>query len=94
VVTVPTSAVTEVGAGRATVDVLDRGRPITTVVTVGIVGGSRTSIVSGLEAGQRVVLADLDAALPTTDSANQRGFGGLRGPVTFRSRGGPARAAR
>jgi HlyD family secretion protein len=95
VVTVPTSAVTMVGDNRATVDVLEDGTPKTKVVTVGIVGGVLTSITSGLDAGQRVVLADLGASLPSDDTTNRRGFGGnFKGfgnsPVIIRN-GGPAR---
>jgi hypothetical protein len=45
-------------------------------VTTGVVGRSRTEIASGLKAGQQVVLADLDEALPSGGSSTgQRRFG-------------------
>jgi len=71
VVTVPTSAVSN-GA----VDVLD-GATVTRVrVTTGVVGRTRPEITGGLQAGQTVVLADLDQALPSGGSTTtQRRFG-------------------
>lgn len=80
VLTVPTSAVT-----RGTVTVLQGGQPTVTPVTVGAVGPTRTEIKEGLARGAEVVLADLDAPLPTND---QSGFtGGFRGggPVVRRA---------
>ncbi len=67
-VTVPTSAVTRAGT-RAFVQVLtgtSDGHP--SLVTVGVVGNRVTSLTAGLKAGQQVVLADLDAALPSSTS--------------------------
>jgi len=74
--TVPSSAVST--TGRATVSVLKDGKITPTAVTVGIVGPTRTSITKGLTQGQRVVLADLDAVLPSGDSGTSGGFGGGR----------------
>ena len=45
---------------------LNNGKPVQTRVTVGAVGSERTQILSGLSAGQQVVLADLAEPLPTT----------------------------
>ncbi len=81
VVTVPTSAVS---AGVVTV--LD-GEEVTRVrVTTGIVGASRTEIVDGLDDGVEVVLADLDADLPSGDDTRPPGLGG----GAFSSGRGPA----
>jgi HlyD family secretion protein len=92
-VTVPSSAVTT--AGRTTVTVLADGTATPTPVTVGVVGSTRTSITDGLDAGQTVVLADLDAALPSgDDTAGVRGFGTGGGPPSgVRPGGGGAGAA-
>lgn len=75
-VTVPSSAVST--TGRSTVTLLTDGRTVVTPVTVGVVGASRTSVTDGLKEGQVVVIADLDAALPSGDSASTRlpGVGG------------------
>ena len=80
-VTVPTSAVDRLGS-RATVEVLHRKTVTRTLVTPGVVGSTRTSIASGLQAGTTVVLADLTAALPSSSSTttgNRFGGAGLGG---------------
>ena len=54
-------------------------------MTLGVVGNDRVQIVRGLSAGQRVVLADRSAAVPssTTTSRFGAGFGsGLGGGLT------------
>lgn len=64
-------------------------------MTTGVVGSTTVEVTDGLAAGDVVVLADLDQALPTTDdSSTQRrtfggggGFGGTGGPPT--DGGGP-----
>jgi len=84
VLTVPTSAVH--GHDRATVTVLSGDQTASRDVTVGTVGPLRTEITDGLAAGERVVLADLDEPLPSTDS-QQQGPGGL--VVREGPRGGP-----
>ncbi len=85
---VPTSAVT-VAAGRHLVTVVDGGDSRQVVVQVGTVGREWTAITSGISAGDEVVLADLDEALPSsaTSSSNSNsnfptGFPG-GGPVAF-----------
>ncbi|MFT3853082.1 MAG: HlyD family efflux transporter periplasmic adaptor subunit [Ilumatobacteraceae bacterium] len=81
---VPTSAVTTDGT-QHTVDVADGTTVTTTRVEVGVVGPVWTEITSGLTEGQQVVLAELDAALPSsaTSSSNSSssggGFGGFPG---------------
>ena len=76
VATVPTSAVRRSG-GSYTVRVMSDGKVRTRTVTVGVVGASLTQITSGLAVGDRVVLADLDAAVPSS-STNQTTRGSFR----------------
>ncbi|MFI5100392.1 MAG: efflux RND transporter periplasmic adaptor subunit, partial [Actinomycetes bacterium] len=79
---VPTSAVSHLGS-LTYVTVLDAGTPRRTIVTVGAVGPLYTQITRGLTAGQQVVLADVDAAIPTSTLNNRfarfAGAGGLGG---------------
>jgi multidrug efflux pump subunit AcrA (membrane-fusion protein) len=77
VLTVPSSAVTRLGPGRAVVTTLRSGVPSRTVVTVGAVGLTSTQV-TGLTLGQTVVLADLDTPLPSNANGLRgvRGFGG------------------
>jgi multidrug efflux pump subunit AcrA (membrane-fusion protein) len=78
--TVPTSAVHAVGAGALhVVTVLTAsGETKTTPVLTGAVGTASTEILSGLSAGDKVVLADLSQAVPTANSSTTpRGLGGL-----------------
>jgi HlyD family secretion protein len=89
-VAVPTSAVKLEGR-RKTVTVLNGNTPKVVPVTVGVVGRAWTQIKTGINAGQRVVLADLNEPLPSdvTSSSNgssndvRKGFfqGGNGGPV-------------
>jgi multidrug efflux pump subunit AcrA (membrane-fusion protein) len=79
VVTVPSSAVVRSASGSTgTVQVLVGDAVTSTRVQVGAVGPVRTQIVSGLKSGQRVVLADLSAALPSSSTGARvgGGFGG------------------
>jgi HlyD family secretion protein len=76
VVVVPASAISN---GTVTV-VDDTGTARRTPVSTGVVGATEVEITDGLEAGDRVVLADLDAPLPTGDSSQQGGgLGGFGG---------------
>lgn len=68
--TVPSSAVST--RGRTTVSVLTDGKLVVTPVTIGIVGTTRTSITEGLKKGQKVILADLGASLPSGDATTTR----------------------
>ena len=65
VLTVPSSAIRTLGQF-SSVTVLANGKPVTTRVTVGAVGTDRTQILSGLKAGQTVILANLNEKLPTS----------------------------
>jgi len=77
VLTVPTSAVTTTGS-QSTVQVLKDGSPSMVSVEVGAQGSERIQITKGLEAGQQVVLADLNQAV-TSDSDDSSGSSGLSG---------------
>lgn len=89
---VPTSAVA-VDGDRTTVSVLADGKAKEVTVTTGAVGSTWTEITDGLDAGDVVVLADLDEPLPgsatdTSSSGSQtQGPGG--GTFTFPGGGAP-----
>ena len=74
VLTVPNSALTAMGNGNAFVNVVTAGKATRTVVQTGMTGQTRTQVVSGLKAGQVVVLADRSQALPSNSSTNIRGL--------------------
>lgn len=89
-VTVPTSAVQTLG-GASLVSVLRNGSPTPTRVTLGVVGSTLAQVTSGVNAGDQVVLANLDAPLPT--ATNNQGFrviggGGGGGGGRFGGAGG------
>jgi HlyD family secretion protein len=75
VLTIPSSALTKIGT-RAIVQVLKNGQEVPTVVTVGVVGSTQTSITQGLKKGQTVVIADLNADLPSGGTTTNNRFGG------------------
>jgi HlyD family secretion protein len=86
VLAVPTSAVRTAGAGAFhIVMVLSGSTTRTTPVQVGAVGPDLTEITSGLQEGQQVVIADLNAPLPsnTTTRLGGGGGGGLGGGGGF-----------
>ncbi len=83
VLTVPTSAVHTNGR-TSSVSVLVNGHEVKRHIDVGVVGPTRTQIVSGLAAGQEVVLAEEDQPVPTSTVP-----GGGTG-VGFVQFGGPA----
>ncbi|MCW2841377.1 MAG: hypothetical protein JWR55_2860 [Aeromicrobium sp.] len=91
VVTVPSSAIST--ARRTTVTVLTDGQPVVTPVTVGVIGATRTAITEGVKDGQQVVLADLDAALPSGDSTTTSLTGGGGFPGGGAGGGRPGGAA-
>jgi multidrug efflux pump subunit AcrA (membrane-fusion protein) len=76
VLTVPTSAVHTIGS-RSVVDVLEGGKQVPHVVTTGATDAARTEITSGLSAGDQVILANLNAAVPSGNTT--RPGGGLGG---------------
>ncbi|MGB7051776.1 MAG: HlyD family efflux transporter periplasmic adaptor subunit [Acidimicrobiales bacterium] len=87
VTTVPSSAVRTIG----TIHLLTRyenGKASTVRVTVGVVGDLLTQIQSGVSPGQKIVLADLNEALPGSNTSSTGttgrtlgggGFGGASG---------------
>ncbi|WP_018503583.1 HlyD family efflux transporter periplasmic adaptor subunit [Parafrankia discariae] len=81
VLTVPTSAVHRVGQ-LATVTVLRDGRATAVRVETGAVGSERIEVTSGLESGDQVVLADINADLPSSGSSGSADNGGLFGGGT------------
>ena len=78
VLAVPTSAIT-VDGDVATVEVPDGDSTETVTVEIGAIGTAWTEIVSGLEEGQEVVLADLDEPLPgsATDTSGSNSTVGI-----------------
>jgi multidrug efflux pump subunit AcrA (membrane-fusion protein) len=81
-VSVPTSAVH--GSGRkATVSVYSGGKARSVKVTIGTMGPVMTRITSGLTAGEKVVLANLNQPLPNNNPSDQ-GPGGPGPGVTIR----------
>lgn len=69
--TVPSSAVHHAGA-TTIVSVLRAGTVSPVAVTTGAVGPTRTEVLSGLNPGDQVILADLSQPLPTTTLQNAR----------------------
>jgi RND family efflux transporter MFP subunit len=88
VLTVPVSAVPGVTSGTARVSVVKDGVATETTVSVGAVGGGLAEIRSGLTEGEQVVIADVQAALPTNSSQNVRGVTGPTGGGAFTGGGG------
>ena len=97
VLTIPVSAVPGVTSGTARVGVMKDGAVTSTTVTVGAVGGGLAEIRSGLTEGEQVIIADVQAALPTNNSQNVRGVtgpgGAGGGTVRFSGTGGTGGAA-
>jgi len=75
VLTVPTGAVHTIGT-RHIVDVLKNGKEVPVSVQIGAQGTTATQIVSGITAGEQVVLAKTTAALPGAQTNARRPFGG------------------
>jgi multidrug efflux pump subunit AcrA (membrane-fusion protein) len=77
VLAVPTSAVRTAGAGAFhIVMVLSGSTTRATPVQVGAIGSDLTEIKSGLQEGQQVVIADLNAPLPSNTTTRLGGGGG------------------
>ncbi|MGA9694537.1 MAG: HlyD family efflux transporter periplasmic adaptor subunit, partial [Pseudonocardiaceae bacterium] len=73
--TVPSSAVHTAGANHS-VTVLRNGTASNVRITVGAIGPTRTQVLSGLNPGDQVVLAELSQPLPTTNIQNLRRVAG------------------
>jgi hypothetical protein len=90
VLTVPNSALMPLAKGQALASTLKNGVATRVRVQTGYVGTLTTQVTSGLTAGQQVVLADLNTALPTNTTNSRRfGFGaGGTGGFSGAGRGG------
>ena len=88
-VTLPNSAVTGSGS-LSTVELLKNGKTVPTPVIVGLKGDSRTQVVSGLKAGEQVVVTTVLPSLtaPASGSSSSSGFGGLRARLAGGGGGG------
>jgi multidrug efflux pump subunit AcrA (membrane-fusion protein) len=76
VIVVPTSAVHYQGS-TSYVELLNGSKQVRHTVTVTAVGPALTEVAAGLSVGTRVVLANLDAAVPSSSTQTGRlGFGG------------------
>jgi multidrug efflux pump subunit AcrA (membrane-fusion protein) len=73
--TVPSSAVHRQGSNNV-VSVLRSGTPRNVLVTLGTAGPTRTQVLTGLNPGDQVILADLSRSLPMTDVQNIRRIAG------------------
>jgi multidrug resistance efflux pump len=78
VLTVPLSAVHTAGSLH-TVQRYADGKATLQRVALGVQGGQRVQVTSGLSLGDRVVLADIGAAVPSSTNGQRGGFGGLSG---------------
>ena len=76
--TVPTSAVHHLGTDNV-VSVLRNGTPSNIIVTLGATGPTRTQVITGLNLGDQVILADLSRPLPTAGAQNIRRITGGSG---------------
>jgi membrane fusion protein, macrolide-specific efflux system len=79
-VNLPNSAVTGTGSA-SRVNVMRNGKQVSTPIVVGLVGDSRTQIVSGLSAGQQVVVTTTLPSL-SSSSAGSSSSGGTLGGAT------------
>jgi multidrug efflux pump subunit AcrA (membrane-fusion protein) len=72
-VILPASAVTPTGTGSGTVQVITNGILSTKRVVTGAVGEKDIEIVSGVTAGETVIIADVDKPIPGASIAASRG---------------------
>jgi HlyD family secretion protein len=79
---VPTSAITTTGNVH-TVTVLNGDNTEIVPVQVGVMGDTWTQITGGLQAGQVIVLANLDQSLPQSATQTQSTTGGKNNTTTF-----------
>jgi membrane fusion protein, macrolide-specific efflux system len=85
-VTVPSDAVTDASGTSGTVDVEQNGKSVSKQVVIGLKGSDRDQIISGLKAGQDVVvtetlpsLSSSSSTTSTTSSSKRSGFGASTG---------------
>jgi len=72
-VVLPASAVTPIGTGSGSIQVVTNGVLSTKRVVTGALGESLIEIVSGVTVGESVVIADVDKAIPGASIAASRG---------------------
>ncbi len=89
-VNLPSSAVTGTAGSVSHVNVLAGGRTVSTPVVVGLVGTSRTQIVSGLRVGQQVVVTETLPSLGTSSASTGTGSTGTLGGGGLGGAGGLA----
>lgn len=75
-VTVPNQAVTGTGS-LGTVNMLQNGKTVSQQVVVGLRGDSRTQIISGVKAGQQLVVTIALPSLGSTSATGAAGAGGV-----------------
>ena len=91
-VVLPASAVTPTGTGSGTVQVVTNGILSTKRVVTGALGDTVIEIISGVTAGESVVIADVNKAIPGASIAASRGSATAQQqqPQDFPTGGGPA----
>jgi multidrug efflux pump subunit AcrA (membrane-fusion protein) len=75
VLLLPNSAISAGASGSHTVTVVSGSTTSTAAVTLGVVGEDVTEVLTGLRAGQRVLLADASASLPSSSTSSSTSFG-------------------
>ena len=68
-ITVPSEAISQAGAGGKTVTVEEGGKEVTKTITTGLEGDETTEVVSGLKAGETLVLPEVTVAATTTEGS-------------------------
>ena len=86
-VNLPSSAVSGTAGSVAHVEVVKSGKEVSTPVIVGVVGDTRTQIVSGLKAGQQIEVTETLPSL-STSSSSSTSSGTLGGTSRFGGAGG------
>jgi multidrug efflux pump subunit AcrA (membrane-fusion protein) len=93
-VTVPTEAITSAGSGK-TVTVEEDGKEVTKTIKAGLEGDETTEVISGLKAGQTLILPEVQVATTTESSSGSSeesggfpGGGGAGGGFSPPSGGG------
>ncbi len=88
-VTVPTEAITGAGSQK-TVTVEEGGEEVTKQIQTGLEGDETTEVISGLKAGQTLVLPEISVATASEGSAGGSEAGATPGGATFVFPGGGA----
>lgn len=71
-VTVPSEAISRLGSGK-TVTVEEDGKEVTKTVTTGLEGDETTEVISGLKAGQTLVLPEVSVAAASSSAGGEEG---------------------